>query len=1041
MKELFNDNAILKLTQHVKTYSDYSALSPPESSILLPLSKNEAARIIQKTWRKGKIKQAMVKAPFDAYRSLIDSNDAQKQLSSIMLGRHVAETPQDAKEQIVNPLVNQAEYYHRSTPLDNLVLDALFKEFDLTVNKEKYSYIPISLLKNNPIEDVLALFSALDDIKLIQKEPYPLAILVIPKLEDELYTKLKDKIKNMGLVASSWEIAEYACNAVLEIATQTPIFIPLDSNLPNTREALLSSDIMVRLKAISKRKEYPTKLLAACLKELLSNLPSNISGQAIQRMVTMIEFTNIFYLYHYPRYALCVYYIIHEISLALVQNKEHLFLEQEFEKFKEETAHTLDTVLHINKENLVESHLLATASISGASACAGAMRLASNMIIPNDTRPKVKIFKPCYYELPNTFNLDSTEDANEADILMISVGPIVNPEGLTPGIDINRFVKHHVIDTKRNKPVTLIVDATTALYKNIRLDVEVQALIANGQMSIIIHESHQKFGLIHSDQAQYGRVFGWCSKKQFNQKILEEVDTNFKNDFFKHSDIRIGAFISSRCKDLLEKIKERHFINGSVLRKLLLGTSIISDHIEKHEDMQENLNELYFLTNTERTKGSFASNMEYAAFGAMEYRDSFGHYTLTSAGAVGLRRLSPNASDNIDNLLLASHMRLSRRFNYSCYQMLEKYMEHAKTKEELTLAQQIVLCGLIHSISSFCPITPLDFDQIQYIERAISQEERSQIMSSSKKLKNIIISKTEEGYIMGFHSHDKTFRKISIKDPNILELIGKGTINSPEGRLLIKKYFATLQQQYFPPGTNLLTLYSAVSKGLECCPLLGNRPFIQDINRWLNTLKNKITDEYQLKKPNNTMNAICALSSVNAGSEAMKFGLIFLNNIEPSLKASPIAFKNEQFISAIRKVYEGNQHILNSLEDAPHKLQLAQESGKRYLASCFHALHDYYIHENPTASQRLVLMSAIKKAENSYLSVLSKDRSQLSKLARYLLAAVTNFIGALTFGGAHYINYKLTGNALFFSGTRSENKLKRLDIDLMNNINIAAPSA
>ena len=98
----------------------------------------------------------MAKTPFYSYSSIIDTEDHQRQLSSIMFGHHVAEQLHDAKEQILNPLISTVEYYHRSTPLDNPVLNILLKEFDLIdLDKENYTYIPISLLKNNPIEDVL----------------------------------------------------------------------------------------------------------------------------------------------------------------------------------------------------------------------------------------------------------------------------------------------------------------------------------------------------------------------------------------------------------------------------------------------------------------------------------------------------------------------------------------------------------------------------------------------------------------------------------------------------------------------------------------------------------------------------------------------------------------------------------------------------------------------------------------------------------------------------------------------------------------------
>lgn len=44
---------------------------------------------------------------------------------------------------------------------------------------------------------------------------------------------------------------------------------------------------------------------------------------------------------------------------------------------------------------------------------------------------------------------------------------------------------------------------------------------------------------------------------------------------------------------------------------------------------------------------------------------------------------------------------------------------------------------------------------------------------------------------------------------------------------------------------------------------------------------------------------------------------------------------------------------------------------------------------------------------------------------RLTLAAVVNFIAALSFGLAHYIHYKQTGVALFFSMTDSAERIQK----------------
>lgn len=1031
MKELLTkDKALRNLANDIKKHSDHEAL-PELNTQQVHLSKTQAAQIIQNVWRKKKIKDAMLKSPFNAYRSMIAAEDKQLLLSSAMYGHHVAELMSDAKEQIDNPLINPTELYHRSMPLNNPVLTALYKEFGIS-DFAQFDCLPISLLANNPIEDVLVLFEkSLPELQLIKKEPYSIAMLLIPKTNEEAKNKLKNKIKNMGLVASSWEIAENIRQSELSFPSSS-VKVELNPNLPKTKEELLNSGIMAKLKRVSvSGKKYPTELLAICLKKLLNDLPPNISSGAIQRIATMVDLTNTFYTYHYPRYALCIHSVLHEISLALIENKDSSFIEEEYAKFREETAATLASTLRVSEEHLEKSIFLASASISGASACAVAMRIASKMQTPNDEKPKVKIFKPCYYELPNTFNLDSTNEANEADVLMISAGPIVNPEGLTPGMDINLFVKRHIIDTNRTKPATIIIDATTALYKNIALNEEVQKLIASGQLSVIIHESHQKFGLIHTDQAQYGRVFGWCSKDHFATETLEEVERNTKEDFSTHPDMRIGAFVNTRCKTTLEQIKKRHFANGAILRNMLVKQSIASAHIEPHDDMQQNLDELYFLTDTETTPGSFNSKMEWAGYGAFEYRSSFGHYALTSTGVEEQRRISPDASDTIDNLVTATHMRLSRQYDYSTRSMLQLLISSSTpTKANLSLEEQILVTGLLHNISSFCPLVPSSFNNVVYNEQVLTAADKKKIMSSESDIKNIYISKSIPKnklpvYFIGFYSHGTTFRQIQIKDPSIISIIASNKITQPENRGHIKAYLQSLQENYFPEKANLPLIYAAVSNALIKCPSLKNRPSIININTWLSALKTAIVEKYQPSNAGEFLNAIKSLHASNnmLDAESTQYLLIFLSRVNCPL-ISPEAMENQNFIKALKKLIECNQEILDHLKESPNKYKAATIASKEYLNTCFNELHAYYSNTKPMESHRERLMDSIKSAEERYIKVLSVDRSSFSKLARYLLMAVTNFIAGLTLGAAHYMNYKATGNIAFFSGTHTENKLR-----------------
>ena len=90
-------------------------------------------------------------------------------------------------------------------------------------------------------------------------------------------------------------------------------------------------------------------------------------------------------------------------------------------------------------------------------------------------------------------------------------------------------------------------------------------LISTGKPSIIIHESRQKFGLLHTDQAQYGLIFGVCSPLCYKKESLKAIEEKGLLDFISHIDMRVGAFLSVQCSDILEDIKLQHFKNGENL--------------------------------------------------------------------------------------------------------------------------------------------------------------------------------------------------------------------------------------------------------------------------------------------------------------------------------------------------------------------------------------------------------------------------------------------------------------------------------------------
>ena len=1077
VKELFNK--LKDLQQDIKFYSDKAKTFLIGVSQHTDMSQEDAAKIIQQAIRSRKNKETILTNPYFAYLSMIDRDDAQFKLSAIMFGRHVAELRVGARERIDNPLINTREFYHRSQNLKNDAIDSFLKEFEcskLLEDAENYTFMAITRLRNSPVEeDILSYFNnhpekgERKNLVLLEKEPYTISVLAIPTQDSEYVEHVKERVKHFGLVASSWEIAENVRVIKLDEHLFTEIKdeskIKLSPNLPSTKEGLINSEIFYRLDSIaSSFVSYPTKKLALCLKKMIEGSPE-LSEGAIKRIALMLDLTNRFYAHHYPRYALCVYAIVHEISLALLANKDAVFLDAEYDAFLQESRTTLNKSLDLDEEKLSNSTFIALSSTSGVNAYAIAMRIAAIMKTPDGAPPTLHIAKPCYYELPSISSLKEANPPNEADIFMISAGPIVNPEGLTPGVDINLFVKNHIIDIKRQKPATIIIDATTTLYKNIKLNRDVKKLVEEGKLSIIVHESHQKFGLIHTDEAQYGRVFGWCSKANFADSDISTFTENAREDFNNHVDLRIGAFISTRCKEILEDIKKQHFTNGGILRSMLSPTNLPTKDVVSHEDMLRDLNELYFLNSPELYQNSFTSELEQAAYGVIDYRSSFGHYTATTAGVVTQRRLSPDATDPLDCLVAATHIRLSA--NKSPRNMLGDLISSARKKEDLSLEEQIITIGLLHSTIFNIRLYPTTIDEVSltvltdndYNNKKSMDELKNHIVNPKNKTKGTVslIRYPDNTITLGYCSFDNQFRQIIIKDEKIRKLVLQGRISGqikgPGALSLIKAHINKLQSNAIPENSNLVAVYAAMTNALDCCPLFKNRQYMLNIQAWLAQLREKIIKEYEPTHKKSFLEAIISMYSMNIPLKDSELKCISKNralckyintsqdksavealialtimNIDNSAIDFSLVIDKLDFRAAISKVYKANNEILLNLSNSSPKFNQASISSKVYLNSCALALYSYFSKSHPKESDKVELLTKIKSAETTYLEVIAKE-SLVAKVARSILMSVTTFIAALLVVPL-VIHYRNTGRVLFFKASSEQLKLQDMHREL-----------
>jgi hypothetical protein len=104
-----------------------------------------------------------------------------------------------------------------------------------------------------------------------------------------------------------------------------------------------------------------------------------------------------------------------------------------------------------------------------------------------------------------------------------------------------------------------------------------------------------------------------------------------------------------------------------------------------------------------------------------------------------------------------------------------------------------------------------------------------------------------------------------------------------------------------------------------------------------------------------------------------------------------------------------------------NKHQAAVTVAPVYIKECLDALHVFSL---TNYQEKSSLINALEQAKDKYVNVLGKDRSDFSKAVRLALMAVVNFVAGLTFGLAHFINYKQTGVALFFDAPTSERCLR-----------------
>ena len=430
-----------------------------------------------------------------------------------MFGMRQAPLDGTSLEYLRNPFMDIFLVYHRTNDRhEGSLMQMLLSEFKVV--SDWYNYIPISHSTNAPFVDYLDSIKdkyrgLKNPVEWIRSDEHNISVLALSKRIGYSETNRRiAEISACGFVATLWEMAENIKTTDITAYLHLPEKSDMPMLLPTCHKALLSSAIMGKLRMIAHDPNIVSQKLAQALLRLLKNTPQ-LSMQAIQRISMMLEITHLFYANNYPKYAFCIYTIIHEISLALVQERSTPCIRKSYGEFLKESKQTFSNALEIEKTGL---NTFAAPAMSGTNAYMIAIKLSHQLL---ERPPTFKVVMTTYYEFEK-ITPKSQQDDDETDVFIISTGPILDDDGLVPGVDINLFIETH-LGASRTIPATIIIDTTTTLYRNLRLNQKARELISTGKLSIIIHESRQKFGLLHTDQAQYGRIFGVCSPLSYKK--------------------------------------------------------------------------------------------------------------------------------------------------------------------------------------------------------------------------------------------------------------------------------------------------------------------------------------------------------------------------------------------------------------------------------------------------------------------------------------------------------------------------------------------
>jgi len=645
----------------------------------------------------------------------------------------------------------RGEKYHRDDKIGGDLIDNIVQYYEphadkiplnfIGGNRNYFVYFPTIMVDNVSIEDLIQNHFTDEEKKVIKHlhkgkhASIGLLVLYTPiSYGDEVICNLiTTKLRSSGLLPSAWEIArfnaKYAKNCNENYSRADHVFdTHILKNMPSTLNELKKNELLIDLAKIAVS-HSPTKLLASCLHRMLLALPeTHAPREMIQRISLFLSFGVYYYPNNYERFSFIVYVISHEISLLINDALNKGIKITDYDQFKQAVHKNAITSFGLCNDDLINSQMIAIPAMSGTHAFLVAQNIAKKMVLTHNNELTAQVIGPNYYEFDKfIIPFHKQSEVNQvADFYYISAGPIItNKGGLTPGTDINKLVKNKIFSNSAALPnnlVTIIVDVTSALHRNLKLDEDTKKLIQQGFLSIICHESYQKFGLAHTDQVQAGVVYGICSTMSSHTKrALSQFEMNAKNDFGKHLDIVFASYLQQHCGAYLEKIKEQHFRNGSLYQNFFKTPRLFKDseqmiqRVNIHDEMLSNLDELYFfVTKILDTNGScmlsekirLSNNYEECAFHHANtkfcsFRDSFGHFTTSFATIPsGFSRISPHASDEFDTVINIISLCLLGKFkSVELFDLLSSILScRAEIHQLLGNEEALFIAGLLAAI-------------------------------------------------------------------------------------------------------------------------------------------------------------------------------------------------------------------------------------------------------------------------------------------------------------------------------------------------------